>query len=186
MGPHARTSSSTNTPLVVSKRRCDLAGAARCHSGSVGSSRMAAELRGVSTLLTVWSAVIPLVAVLVAQPRARNVARTSGAIMNEWRLGIVIMYAWPQRPPNPRGPSLERCDYAASAAPNHLVNASTSPLWDRSPTHATYPSGRINTAVGAGTTPSAGSSHVPWYSASIDCTRSAHGAISKSPDSPSS
>src|SRR6185312_12192898 len=83
-----------------------------------------------------------------------------------------------------RAPSLKRCDYAAFAAPNQVVKASTSPPSDRSPTQATYPSGRINTAVGAGTAPSAGSSHAPWYSASIDCTRSAHGAISKSPRLP--
>ena len=37
-----------------------------------------------------------------------------------------------------------------------------------SPTQATYPSGRINTAVGAVTAPSTGSSHVPAYSASIN------------------
>ena len=35
-----------------------------------------------------------------------------------------------------------------------------------SPTHATYPSGRINTAVGAATAPSTGSSHAPAYRAS--------------------
>ena len=38
----------------------------------------------------------------------------------------------------------------------------------RSPTQATYPSGRINTALGAATVPSAGSSHGPTYLASIN------------------
>ncbi len=34
-----------------------------------------------------------------------------------------------------------------------MVSASASPSWVRSPTQATYPSGRINTAVGAVTAP---------------------------------
>ena len=58
--------------------------------------------------------------------------------------------------------------YAASGGPNQVVSASASPSWVWSPTQATYPSGRINTAVGAVTAPSAGSSHGPPYSASID------------------
>ena len=37
-----------------------------------------------------------------------------------------------------------------------------------SPTHATYPSGRTRTAVGAGTAPIAGSSHAPRSVASTD------------------
>ena len=40
-----------------------------------------------------------------------------------------------------------------------MVSASASPGSLSSPTQATYPSGRINTAVGAATAPSAGSSH---------------------------
>jgi hypothetical protein len=44
-----------------------------------------------------------------------------------------------------------------------VVSASASPNWVRSPTQATYPSGRINTAVGAVTAPSAGRSHVPTF-----------------------
>src|SRR2546429_6198171 len=56
---------------------------------------------------------------------------------------------------------------AAAGGPNHLVSASASPRWVKSPTQATYPSGRINTAAGAVTVPSAGSSHVPTYVASI-------------------
>src|SRR2546423_2147105 len=40
--------------------------------------------------------------------------------------------------------------YAAVGGPNQVVSASGSPSWFRSPTQATYPSGRINTAVGAG------------------------------------
>ena len=51
--------------------------------------------------------------------------------------------------------------------PNQVVSASASPCSVRSPTQATYPSGRINTAVGAVTAPSAGSSHAPAYLASI-------------------
>jgi hypothetical protein len=37
-----------------------------------------------------------------------------------------------------------------------VLNASGSPRWVRSPAQATYPSGRINTAVGAVTAPSTG------------------------------
>ena len=44
-----------------------------------------------------------------------------------------------------------------------MVSASASPSWVESPTQATYPSGRINTAVGAVTAPRTGSSHVPTY-----------------------
>ena len=51
--------------------------------------------------------------------------------------------------------------YAAVGGPNQVVSASASPSCVRSPTHATYPSGRISTAEGAATAPSAGSSHVP-------------------------
>src|SRR5207247_4727694 len=58
--------------------------------------------------------------------------------------------------------------YAAVGGPNQVVSASTSPSWVRSPNQATYPSGRINTAVGAVTAPSAGSSHLPTYLASSD------------------
>jgi hypothetical protein len=45
------------------------------------------------------------------------------------------------------------------AAPNHMASATRAPASEPSPTHATYPSGRINTALGAVTTPSTGSSH---------------------------
>jgi len=58
--------------------------------------------------------------------------------------------------------------YGAAGGPNQVVSASGRPTWVRSPTQATYPSGRINTAVGAVTKPSAGSSHAPTYSASIN------------------
>ena len=51
--------------------------------------------------------------------------------------------------------------YAAVGGPNQVVSASASPGWVRSPTQATYPSGRTNTAVGAVTGPRAGSSHGP-------------------------
>jgi hypothetical protein len=60
-----------------------------------------------------------------------------------------------------------RMSYAAVGGPNQVVSASASPTWARSPTQATYPSGRINTAVGAVTAPSTGSSHGPMYLASI-------------------
>jgi hypothetical protein len=60
-----------------------------------------------------------------------------------------------------------RMSYAAAGGPNQVVSASASPSWVPSPTQATYPSGRINTAVGAVTAPSAGSSHVPEYLASM-------------------
>jgi hypothetical protein len=46
--------------------------------------------------------------------------------------------------------------YAAVGGPNQVVSASASPSWVRSPTQATYPSGRINAAVGAVTAPGAG------------------------------
>jgi Transcriptional regulatory protein, C terminal len=57
--------------------------------------------------------------------------------------------------------------YVAVGGPNQLVSASGSPGSVRSPTQPTYPSGRINTAVGAVTAPSTGSSHGPTYWASI-------------------
>jgi hypothetical protein len=66
-----------------------------------------------------------------------------------------------------RGAVLRARGYAAVGGPNQVVSASASPSWVWSPTQATYPSGRINTAVGAMTAPSAGSSHVPTYLASI-------------------
>jgi hypothetical protein len=74
--------------------------------------------------------------------------------------------------------------YAAVGDPNQVVSASTSPGWVKSPTQATYPSGRTNTAVGAVTGPRAGSSHGPTYLASTNWTRSAHGGMSKAPGSP--
>ena len=57
--------------------------------------------------------------------------------------------------------------YVAVGGPNQVVSASGSPGWVRSSTQPTYPSGRINTAVGAVTSPSTGSSHGPTYLASI-------------------
>src|SRR6266851_5527143 len=51
------------------------------------------------------------------------------------------------------------CGYAAAGGPNQVVSAPASPSRVGSPTQATYPSGRINTAVGAVTGPRAGSSH---------------------------
>src|SRR5215471_17854177 len=70
---------------------------------------------------------------------------------------------------------------AALGGPNQVVSASASPSPVRSPTQATYPSGLINTAVGAATAPIAGSSHAPTYSALISSTRSAHGVMSRRP-----
>ena len=64
--------------------------------------------------------------------------------------------------------ALNRMSYAAVGGPNQVVSASASPSWVRFPTQATYPSGRINTAVGAVTAPITGSSHAPPYVASID------------------
>jgi hypothetical protein len=58
--------------------------------------------------------------------------------------------------------------YATAGGPNHVASASASPGWIRSPTQATYPSGRTRTAVGAATAPIAGRSHVPTYLASIN------------------
>ena len=50
--------------------------------------------------------------------------------------------------------------------PNHLVSAAVRSDWVCSPAQATYPSGRIKSAVGAVTGPRTGSSHVPSYFAS--------------------
>jgi hypothetical protein len=58
--------------------------------------------------------------------------------------------------------------YVAAGGPNQVVSASASPTLVRSPTQATYPSGRTKTAMGAVTAPIAGSSHGPAYSASIN------------------
>ena len=68
---------------------------------------------------------------------------------------------------------------AAVGDPNQVISASVSPRCVRSPTQATYPSGRINTAVGAVTEPNTGSLHSPAYSAWISRTRSDHGATSR-------
>jgi hypothetical protein len=51
--------------------------------------------------------------------------------------------------------------HAQTGGPNQVVRASRSPWFVPSPTHATCPSGRINTAVGDATAPSTGSSHPP-------------------------
>jgi hypothetical protein len=99
-----------------------------------------------------------------------------------WRLRRAnpkrLAHLSPTRPrqSNPRKVSIDlavsHCDartsYVAVGGPNQVVRASGSPKSLRSPTQATYPSGRINTALGAVTSPSTGSSHVPPYSASID------------------
>ena len=74
--------------------------------------------------------------------------------------------------------------YTAAGGPNQVLSASVRPGWPGPPTQATYPSGRINAAAGAGTAPTTGSSHLPGYSASISRTRSAHGARSKPPGAP--
>jgi len=49
----------------------------------------------------------------------------------------------------------------APRGPNQVVRASRRPWSVPSPTHATCPSGRINTAAGAATAPSTGSCHPP-------------------------
>jgi para-nitrobenzyl esterase len=69
--------------------------------------------------------------------------------------------------------------YAAVGGPNQVVSASSSPSWVSSPTQATYPSGRINTAVGAATAPIAGSSHVPTYL--TDVAAAAAGSVRAAP-----
>ena len=60
--------------------------------------------------------------------------------------------------------------------PHHVVSASASCRGFRSPTHATCPSGRISTALGAVISPRAGSSHGPRTAASTElnpiCPRS--------------
>src|SRR5260370_35530719 len=56
--------------------------------------------------------------------------------------------------------------YAAVGGPNQVVSASGSPTSVGSAAQATYPSGRISTAGGVGTAPSAGSAHTPTDSAS--------------------
>src|SRR3712207_3183635 len=67
------------------------------------------------------------------------------------------------------GRSWKPVRYAAVGGPNQVVSASASPTWVRSPTQATYPSGRTKTAVGAVIAPIPGSSHVPTtYLASIN------------------
>jgi len=81
----------------------------------------------------------------------------------------------------------EQCGYAsydAVGGPHQVVRASRRPWSVPSPTHATWPSGRIKTAVGAETAPNTGSSHTPAYRASICRTRSAHGVRSKAPGAP--
>ena len=50
-------------------------------------------------------------------------------------------------------------DLAGHGDPNQVVSASRNPVSVPSPTQATWPSGRISTAVGAATSPSTGSSH---------------------------
>ena len=56
-----------------------------------------------------------------------------------------------------------RESFAVETRPNQVVRASRRPWSVPSPTHATCPSGRINTAVGAETAPNSGSSHPPTY-----------------------
>ena len=55
----------------------------------------------------------------------------------------------------------DECEVKFWRQSNHLVTAPASPRSVPSPTQATYPSGRIRTAVGAATSPSAGNSHPP-------------------------
>ena len=58
--------------------------------------------------------------------------------------------------------------YAVVGGPNQVESASVRSGWVPSPTHATNPSGRTKTAVGAVTAPIAGRPQAPAYSASID------------------
>jgi hypothetical protein len=80
----------------------------------------------------------------------------------------LLREALTRRPHAGRARTANRMSYPAVGGPNQVVSASAGPSWVRSPTQATYPSGRINTAAGAVTAPSAGSSHVPTYFASIN------------------
>jgi hypothetical protein len=57
------------------------------------------------------------------------------------------------------------CGDAEAGGPNQVINASETPGSELSPIQGTYPSGQINTAAGAVKGPSAGSFHLPTYSA---------------------
>ena len=95
-----------------------------------------------------------------AVPIARQAARrTAGGGLEEADLGTASKELL-------TGPGWKPTRYAEAGGPNQVVSASASLTWDRSPTQATYPSGRTKTEVGAVTGPSAGSSHVPTYLAS--------------------
>src|SRR5688572_8274944 len=57
----------------------------------------------------------------------------------------------------------DQAAFIPAAGPNQVVSAATSSCVVASPTQATCPSGRINTAAGAATSPITGSSTEPLY-----------------------
>src|SRR2546429_8649884 len=59
------------------------------------------------------------------------------------------------------GGALGPVRYVPVGGPNQVVSASASPTWVRSPTQATYPSGRTKTAGGAGAAPDSRKPHPP-------------------------
>src|SRR5215216_5443180 len=122
---------------------------------------------------------------------ALRVALTVSALAPFWASLHTVAEPKPPAPPvmiaealvrSIRAPN--RMSYAAVGGPNQLLSASGSTRSVPFPTQAIYPSGRINTAVGALTAPNTGSSHLPTYSALISRTRCAHGVMSKPPASP--
>ncbi len=77
-------------------------------------------------------------------------------------------------------PPLQTDGVVGGGHPNQVVSASRNPVSVPSPTHATWPSGRMSTAVGAATTPTTGSSQGPAQVASTCCTLSVQRPISSS------
>ena len=111
------------------------------------------------------------------QSRARAAARGGASLDGEdcyeriktgRKGGFVSSFFRPLQSLNSHRMILEAGRYATVGGPNQVVSASESPAWLRSPTQATYPSGRINTAEGALTAPSPGRSHGPMYLAWIN------------------
>src|SRR5919202_5629413 len=103
---------------------------------------------------------------------ALRVALTVSALAPFWASLRTVAEPKPPAPPVTIAAALvrsirapNRMSYAAVGGPNQVLSASGSPRSVPSPTQTTYPSGRINTAVGAVTPPNAGSSHLPTYSA---------------------
>jgi len=81
--------------------------------------------------------------------------------------GVARVQSHTTRPSDQRRPHNGSDDAPYQGGPNQEVNASVSPTWVRSPTQATYPSGRTKTPVGAETAPITGTSQGPAYLASM-------------------